>query len=278
MGENKKNSIINFDEEIKNLVSYATSKGNLPKWRIDNIWYKTDAFGYESLAECLISDLLKYSNIYSYVKYGITKGIYNGEIKNFSISNSFMNERDTLLTFYRLYFLETGNELTKDIYNIREVNDRIKFVVDFVSKNYKIDIAGKIITSVLELDMLFLNEDRHFNNFALIRKTKSKKFVFAPVFDNGLSLLSDINEYKMDGDIYKNIDKVKGKPFSNSLEEQCEKAESLYGTVLKFKFTKNDVLNEIYKYKSFYNDAIIERVISILFEQMRKYYYLFENV
>ena len=103
MGENKKNSIINFDEEIKNLVSYATSKGNLPKWRIDNTWYKTDAFGYESLAECLISDLLKYSNIYSYVKYGITKGIYNGEIKNFSVSNSFMNEGDTLLTFYRLY-------------------------------------------------------------------------------------------------------------------------------------------------------------------------------
>lgn len=278
MGENKKNSIINFDEEIKNLVSYATSKGNLPKWRIDNIWYKTDAFGYESLAECLISDLLKYSNIYSYVKYGITKGIYNGEIKNFSVSNSFMNERDTLLTFYRLYFLETGNELKKDIYNIREVNDRIKFVVDFVSKNYKIDIAGKIITSVLELDMLFLNEDRHFNNFALIRRAKSKKFVFAPVFDNGLSLLSDINEYKMDGDIYKNIDKVKGKPFNTSLEEQCEKAESLYGQALELNFTKNDVLKEIDKYRDYYDEMIIERIISIIFEQMRKYSYIFKNV
>lgn len=278
MDENEKNSIINFDEEAKNQVSYATSKGNLPKWRIDNTWYKTDAFGYESLAECIISDLLKYSNIYNYVKYNITKGIYNGEIKNFSVSNNFMNEDDMLLTFYRLYFLETGNELTKDIYNFDEAADRIKFVVEFVSKNYKIDNIGKIITSILELDMLFLNEDRHFNNFALIRKGDSKKFIFAPVFDNGLSLLSDIIEYKMNEDIYKNIDKVKGKPFSISLEEQCEKAESLYGQSLIITFTKNDVLKEIEKYREFYDEGTIERVISVIFEQMRKYSYLFKNV
>lgn len=278
MDENEKNSIINFDEEANNQVSYATSKGNLPKWRIDNTWYKTDAFGYESLAECIISDLLKYSNIYNYVKYNITKGIYNGEIKNFSVSNNFMNEDDMLLTFYRLYFLETGNELTKDIYNFDEVADRIKFVVEFVSKNYKIDNIGKLITSILELDMLFLNEDRHFNNFALIRKGDSKKFIFAPVFDNGLSLLSDIIEYKMNEDIYKNIDKVKGKPFSISLEEQCEKAESLYGQVLELDFTKNDVLKEIEKYREFYDEGTIERVISVIFEQMRKYSYLFKNV
>lgn len=278
MDENEKNSIINFDEEAKNQVSYATSKGNLPKWRIDNAWYKTDAFGYESLAECIISDLLKYSNIYNYVKYNITKGIYNGEIKNFSVSNNFMNEDDMLLTFYRLYFLETGNELTKDIYNFDEVADRIKFVVEFVSKNYKIDNIGKLITSILELDMLFLNEDRHFNNFALIRKGDSKKFIFAPVFDNGLSLLSDIIEYKMNEDIYKNIDKVKGKPFSTSLEEQCEKAESLYGQSLIITFTKNDVLKEIEKYREFYDEGTIERVISVIFEQMRKYSYLFKNV
>ena len=278
MDENEKNSIINFDEEAKNQVSYATSKGNLPKWRIDNTWYKTDAFGYESLAECIISDLLKYSNIYNYVKYNITKGIYNGEIKNFSVSNNLMNEDDMLLTFYRLYFLETGNELTKDIYNFDEVADRIKFVVGFVSNNYKIDNIGKLITSILELDMLFLNEDRHFNNFALIRKGDSKKFIFAPVFDNGLSLLSDIIEYKMNEDIYKNIDKVKGKPFSISLEEQCEKAESIYGQSLIITFTKNDVLKEIEKYREFYDEGTIERVISVIFEQMRKYSYLFKNV
>lgn len=73
------------------------------------------------------------------------------------------------------------------------------------------------------------------------------------------------------------MDKVKSKPFSNSFEGQCECAESLYGSVLKFTFTKNDVLKEIDKYRSFYSNEIIERVITIIFEQMRKYQYLFED-
>ena len=263
MDENQKNSIINFDKETKSLVSYATSKGNLPKWHIDDFWYKTDAFGYENLSECLISDLLKYSNIYNYVEYKMIKGIYNSEVKSFSKSKNFLNENENLLTFYRLYFLETGNELSKEIYNYKDVKERISFVVDFISNTYHLNQAAKTITSILELDMFFLNEDRHFNNF--------------PLFDNGLSLLSDTNEYNISVDVYKNMDKVKSKPFSNSFEEQCECAESLYGSVLKFTFTKNDVLKEIDKYRSFYSNELIERVITIIFEQMRKYQYLFED-
>ncbi len=275
MDENKKNSMINFDNETKSLVSYATSKGNLPKWHIGNYWYKTDAFGYENLSECLISDLLKYSNIYNHVEYKVIKGIYNLEEKNFSVSKNFLNENESILTFYRLYFLETGTELSKEVYKYSEIKDRIKFVVDFISRTYDLNVSSKIITSILELDMFFLNEDRHFNNFALIRNIKDDSFTFAPIFDNGLSLLSDVNEYNMTTDVYKNMDKVRSKPFCNSFEEQCECAESLYGNILKFTFTKNDVLSEIEKYRAYYSNEIIERVITIIFEQMRKYQYLF---
>ena len=277
MDANQKNSMINFDEESKKLISYATSKGNLPKWHIGDYWYKTDAFGYENLSECLISDLLKYSNIFNYVEYNMVKGIYNSKINNFSVSKDFLNKNDNLLTFYRLYFLETGKELTKDIYNYSGVKDRIKLVVDFISTKYDLNAAGKIITSILELDMFFLNEDRHFNNFALIRNTQNDTFSFAPLFDNGLSLLSDLNEYDIKADVYKSIDKVRSKPFSNSFEEQCECAEVLYGTILNFSFTKNDVLNEIEKYRAFYSGEIIERVTTVIFEQMRKYQYLFTS-
>ena len=225
----------------------------------------------------MISDLLKYSNIYNYVEYKMIKGIYNSEVRNFSVSKNFLEENENLLTFYRLYFLESGNELSKEIYNYSEIKDRIKFVVDFITKTYNMDDVGKIITSILELDMFFLNEDRHFNNFALIRDTQNDTFSFAPIFDNGLSLLSDENEYSITADVYKNIDKVKSKPFSNSFEEQCECAESLYGSDLKFSFTKSDVLSEIEKYRTYYSNEIIERVITVIFEQMHKYQYLFEN-
>lgn len=34
------------------------SKGDQRKWKIDNLWYKADYMGYESLAEVLVSKLL----------------------------------------------------------------------------------------------------------------------------------------------------------------------------------------------------------------------------
>ena len=36
-----------------------TSKGNQLKWYQDGWWYKADAFGYESLAETLVTRLLQ---------------------------------------------------------------------------------------------------------------------------------------------------------------------------------------------------------------------------
>ena len=35
-----------------------TSKGDQRKWKIENLWYKADYMGYESLAEVLVSKLL----------------------------------------------------------------------------------------------------------------------------------------------------------------------------------------------------------------------------
>ena len=38
-----------------------TSKGDQRKWKVDGIWYKADYIVYESLAEVLVSRLLKQS-------------------------------------------------------------------------------------------------------------------------------------------------------------------------------------------------------------------------
>lgn len=39
-----------------------TSKGDQRKWKIENLWYKADYMGYESLAEVLVSKLLDRSD------------------------------------------------------------------------------------------------------------------------------------------------------------------------------------------------------------------------
>ena len=274
MDENKKTEMINFDQEKDLMLTFSTSKGNLPKWHIGDYWYKVDSFGYENLAECVVSDLLEYSNVDNYVHYNLIKGILDNEVKNFSMSKSFIKEEETLITFYKLYFLNTNKEITKDIVKYNDISERIKYIIDFIhSMSGGIDIS-KELTKTLEIDMFFLNEDRHFNNLALIRKS-DKCFSYAPIFDNGLSLLSDTKEFNINKDIYECIEKIKGKPFSTSLEEQCMAAESLYGQQLHFNFSNNDIQLVLEKYKDYYDDTIIKRVETILYEQRRKNSYLF---
>ena len=44
-------------------IAETSSKGNQEKWLDNGVWYKLDQFGYESLAETLVSQLLCQSNI-----------------------------------------------------------------------------------------------------------------------------------------------------------------------------------------------------------------------
>ena len=54
---------INLDKYSPFHKTGHTSKGDQRKWEIDGIWYKADYMGYESLAEVLVSRLLKKSSL-----------------------------------------------------------------------------------------------------------------------------------------------------------------------------------------------------------------------
>ena len=40
-------------------IALTSSKGNQEKWVEDGVWYKLDQFGYEALAECVVSEILE---------------------------------------------------------------------------------------------------------------------------------------------------------------------------------------------------------------------------
>ena len=60
------------------------------------------------------------------------------------------------------------------------------------------------------------------------------EFRLCPIFDNGLALLSDFNDYSMEKDVYDCIQRVRAKPFDGAFYAQVEVAEELYGAQLKF--------------------------------------------
>ena len=128
----------------------------------------------------------------------------------------------------------------------------------------------------MTIDAVFVNEDRHMHNVAVLMSLKGE-FSYCPIFDNGAGLLSDTSmDYPLGTDLYDALSEVRAKTISGSFEEQMDVSEDVCGMNLHFSFTKKDVeqiLNEI----PGYSDQEKERVRDILFEQMRKYKYLFKN-
>ena len=259
-------------------IEIKSSKGNQPKWKIGDFYYKQDYLGYEGLVEYTVSELLKKTNLKSieFVEYK-TEIIKNGKyIRNGCVSKNFLNDNESLITLNKLYRNYYPQRLlNKDVYSIKDIVERTKYIENKVFELTGIKDFGKYFCKMIEIDAFFLNEDRHFNNIALIYKDGDYKL--CPIFDNGSALLSDtMFDYKMDDDIYSLIDQVKPKTFSDDFYEQLEAVQQINNQQLEFYFNKKDV-EKILDQEQHYGKQEKERVKNIIFEQMRRYKYLFKN-
>ena len=104
---------------------------------------------------------------------------------------------------------------------------------------------------------------------------EEKKFKLCPIFDNGASLLSDTKmDYPLDEDVFSLLKEVRAKSISTDFDEQLDAAEMLYDDTIKFYFTQKDV-NDLLDSITIYDKKEIERVRTIIFNQMNKYNYMF---
>lgn len=270
-----------FEKELKNNDMHS-SKGNQLKWERENIWYKVDYTGYEGLSEYIISNLLLKSTLNSseFVVYDLEQFKYGDLVLNGAKSVNFLKDKWQIITLERLFQSFTQKSLHTSIWTISSPKERLKFLVDSVVDITGLKDFGIYMNKLLTIDMLFLNEDRHTHNIAVLMDDKGD-FDYCPIFDNGAGLMSDTTlDYPVKSDIYKLIGKVKGKTFLASLEEQTNISEILYGENLHFNFTKNDVIKLLDlngdKKDNIYSLEIKNRVANIIFEQIRKYPYLFK--
>ena len=248
-----------------------TSKGDQPKWFVNNVWYKADYMGYESLAEVAVSKILSKSNIKNFVSYEPAQILLEGKKMNGCASKNFKNDNECLITLEKLHRSYFGTGLADKLAHITNTKDKIKYTVDFVTDITGLKDFEKYLTVMLEIDAIFLNEDRHTNNIAVIRNETTKKYRLCPYFDNGLSLLSDLNDYPEKNDVYNQINKVTAKPFSLSFNEQLDEAKILYGSNFQIDFSDFDIEKLFESFDGWYEVEIIKKVKKILFEQKRKY-------
>ncbi len=205
-----------FDESIGNeyrVFDAGTSEGTQIKYKKDDWWYKEDNHGCEGLAEYLTSLVLSCSSLdeTNYVIY--EQGVING--RNGCRSHNFLQENEDCITLYRLYHNVYGVNIAS-VVNTLEFEQRITFVTDFVRRECNLDITP-YFQQMFTIDMLVLNEDRHFNNIALI--FDGQEFRSAPLFDHGTSLLTANQSVSQFDTMEVAVRKVIARPFSGSHEK-----------------------------------------------------------
>ena len=264
-----------FENELMG-ESRQSSKGNQLKFMRKGIWYKADYLGYEGLTEYTVSKLLAFSDLKKneYVDYELEQLEYNGQIFNACKSRDFCDGW-SLITLERLFKNVYGQGLNKVIYSIQDHEERLRVLVDQVERTTGVKAFGNYMSKMLTIDSIFLNEDRHTHNMAILTNEKNE-FKLAPIFDNGAGLMSDTKiEYPLGLDVIYNIDKIMSKTFCSDFTEQVDIAEKLYGENIHFHFSYNDVC-EIVNAAEMYDEEIRRRVIDIVMEMRRRYEYLFK--
>lgn len=275
-GSNWKNDIIILNDDDRQQLNRSSSKGNQLKWKRGNQWYKADYTGYEGLAEYVISHLLAFSNLSSdeYVIYEPIQIRYHEKVMNGVSSMDFMKPGWQMITVERLYRNLTGTSLSSALWKIGSTEERLQFLISAIERTTGLKEFGPYLSKVVTIDALFLNEDRHLHNLAVLMDEKGH-FDYCPIFDQGAGLLADTTlDYPLGADPVKLIKQVQAKTVSSSFDEQLDACEVLYGRQLTFGFTEKDVrilLDTVEQYPL----ETRERVLTVVLAQKHKYQYLF---
>lgn len=254
---------------------WTSSKGNQNKWFDEGIWYKEDSLGYESLAEILVSSLLKKTNAGAFVTYEYEE-IESGGIRHRGCkAKDFLEPGDDkLISVERLFQAYKGESAAQGILAFERVEDRLQYVVGTVEEITGLHHFGEYLRKILAIDTLFFNEDRHFHNLAVIRR-KDGTYRECPIFDNGAALFSDTQkDYPLTMKAEECIEKIWAKPFSRDFDEQLDACEVLYGGfVFQASFTIRDVEDILAGFRGIYEEAVLERICEVMRIQLRKYSY-----
>lgn len=261
-------------------IAETSSKGNQEKWfdRVTNRWYKLDQFGYEALAETVVSLLLERSNIehnapFTFVRYQMERLQVHGRERIGCSSQNFLRPGQALITVNRLLTSCLGKPLREKLTQLSSDKKRIAYLAEMTAEITNLDMFPQYLTLLFEVDALFCNDDRHLNNIAVIER--NGKYDYCPIFDNGAGLLSNTQLSPMDIAPPALISALRARPFNTTFTRQMNTARSLYGAQLVIpKLTVKEIretLRPVLEYYSQRDRGIIaDRVEACILTRQKK--------
>ena len=228
-------------------IAETSSKGNQEKWydQVSDRWYKLDQFGYEALAETVISTVLEQSNIqtdtlFTFVRYHMERLRVHGRERTGCSSKNFLQPGQALITINHLLSSYLGKPLREKLVRLPSDKKRIAYLAEATAELTGLELFPQYLTLLFEVDALFCNDDRHLNNIAVIEQ--NGKFDYCPIFDNGAGLLSNTQLSPMDILPPALISALQARPFNTTFTRQMNTARSLYGMQLVMpKLTTSDI-------------------------------------
>jgi hypothetical protein len=254
-------------------IAEISSKGNQEKWLDGNRWYKLNQFGYEALAETVISILLGRSNIesdtpFTFTRYRMERMNVHGRDRTGCSSENFLKPGQSIITLSHLFKRLEAESLSSILARLTSDKKRIAYLAEATAEYTGLELFPKYLTLLFEVDALFLNDDRHLNNIAVLQDDSS--FDYCPIFDNGAALLSNVQMAPMDIAPKALIQSQKARPFNTTFNRQMNTAISLYGAQLLMpKLSRGEIVEILRPLLEYYPERdrgiITDRVCDTIF-------------
>lgn len=257
-------------------IAQTSSKGNQEKWLESGRWYKLDQFGYEGLAETMASTLLERSSIetetpFHFVRYRMERMGVHGLERTGCSSPDFLRPGQAIITLDHLHSRQGETPLAARLSRLSSDRKRIEYLARATAELTGLEDFPAYLTLLFEIDALFLNDDRHLNNIAVLEQ--DGKYDYCPIFDHGAALLSNQRDYPMDVEPKGLIPLGVASPFHISFNRQRNTAISLFGSQLSLPhFGREELQRTLAPLLEYYpqrdRGLILDRVCeTILFRQ-----------
>lgn len=209
---------------------------------------------------------------FKFVRYDIEKVTAHKHERTACSSANFLRDGQSIITLSHLFSKIISVPLKNMLERLTSDKKRIAYIAEKTAEFTGLKLFPQYLTLIFEIDALFLNDDRHLNNIALLEQNGI--YDYCPIFDNGAGLLSNTRIYPMDVEPKALMRDVYARPFNTTFNRQRNTAESLYGKQLKMPvFTAEEITSVLKSFLEYYPERdrgiIADRVITCVLERQK---------
>ena len=220
-------------------------KGNQPKRYEGDYFLKVDSFGGEALSEFLVSLFLESTSFKDFVPYrysfpNISKS------PSYKPRYSFISMFQIVLDYLYTFDSKTVNKINRQYWNKPSEDRRMRLFQYWMDKQYlRLSIKDRVIelqnilkwyskgqvsyedsykyfSAFVTLDTIFINTDRHFQNFGLMFDFDLKRYRTSLLFDQGFSLGVGENSLFFKRVYLHRYKQIKMQPFGSTLKSNAK--------------------------------------------------------